>query len=1066
MSSAREFRELLAADAALMLGIADAADVAAALQRYWARRSQPDVTFEAELEHIARLPCEAVQQIRLEVMRLLEQAGGNAQAAVTRRGGLDRSIHLALQKESRGLTNELSSLGIAIRAPLRILPASRYIDFEPAGEGGMGVVYAALDTEMNRRVALKMVRSCDPSTESQSHPLDAVHPPKDTPESDVFEQLKVRLVQEAWVTGGLEHPGIVPVYEIGQTPGGIPYYTMRYVRGDRTLADAILAAKGAPIEDRLALLEPFLKICDALRFAHDKGVIHRDLKPTNVALGQYGEVVLLDWGLASLEGSEDVTSSAWQARVNALRHDAALQTLEGGAVGTPGYMSPEAALGHLAEVDQHSDIYSLGVMLFEILTGRLPYEFRSMREYAALLESGAPQAAKSVDTRIPEPLSALCASAMAHAKASRPATVAELAQAIRGWQVNDTLEREAGALLRDARAALESADAMQGSARLHQVDRAAAAIAQVHAKRPAIESTRALEARAAALREKGIRERESASTRRLLRRVMTGVLAGASAAALWVMAVLDAKREEAEHAHASTRLALAEKEQALDDVSRLADAKRVRDLLSQVDELWPLAPGLADRMSAWLERAQQVLCNLDAHRSRIETIRKRALPYTPEEQVRDQAELHRQLDPLNAVVEEAERKLAMLPESEGALRSSTLAQASAARQQIERVRVALAGRRSWAFDDPAIDWQHQVLQDVLAGLSVLQEHSVGDITQRLSFVRELRARSVDAHAKAWAETIASIAASDRYGRMRLSPQVGLIPLGQDPDSGLYEFAHVGSGTPPGRDPVTKRITYTDDSSLVLVLLPAGSFLMGAQGHDQSKPNYDATADEIESPVHQVDHPAFFMAKHETTQAQWMAMTGGRDPSQYKAGENWGDRVVSLRNPVEKVSWDDCTCWLARHGLALPTEAQWEYACRAGTDTPWCSGRDVTLLSGVANIADEYARKYDTKLRVTPGVNDGHVAHAPVGSYRANAWGLHDMHGNVMEWCYDVWGADAYTRAMTHDPVVVSGSAFRLVRGGSYFDHAIVARSSSRGGRGDPGMRVGLLGCRAARRVEP
>ncbi len=485
MEAGREFRELLAADAALMLGVAEAHDVAAALMRYWPRRDEPGASFGSELAHIARLSDDALARIRAEVERLVGEAGGDAQVALTRHGGLDRSIHLALGHGGANLTRALSVLGVPIRAPLRSLPADRYVGFEAAGIGGMGVVYAAIDTEMNRRVAFKMVR---PHAErgkdeaTPSHPLDASKPGKDTPESEVFEQLKARLVQEAWVTGGLEHPGIVPVYEIGQTPTGIPYYTMRYVRGERTLADAIRDKKGVPIEERLALLEPFLKVCDTLRYAHDKGVVHRDLKPANVALGQYGEVVLLDWGLARLEGKEDVASSAWQERVEEMRHDAGFHTMEGGAIGTAGYMSPEATLGRLAEVDQRSDVYSLGAMLYEILTGRLPFAFRSYAEYAALLLRKDPPEAREVDPSVPEALSSLSAKALAREKEARPASAEEMAKAVRAWQVEDAAEREREGLLRDARTALESAERLTGEARLQQVDRAAAALAQAESE--------------------------------------------------------------------------------------------------------------------------------------------------------------------------------------------------------------------------------------------------------------------------------------------------------------------------------------------------------------------------------------------------------------------------------------------------------------------------------------------------------------------------------------------------------------------------------------------------------
>ena len=480
-------------------------------------------------------------------------------------------------------------LGVPIRAPLRSLPADRYVGFEAAGIGGMGVVYAA--HRHGDEPARGLQDGAAPCRAGQGRGRrrrtrwTPRKPGKDTPESEVFEQLKARLVQEAWVTGGLEHPGIVPVYEIGQTPTGIPYYTMRYVRGERTLADAIRTRRARPIEERLALLEPFLKVCDTLRYAHDKGVVHRDLKPANVALGQYGEVVLLDWGLARLEGKEDVASSAWQERVEEMRHDAGFHTMEGGAIGTAGYMSPEATLGRLAEVDQRSDVYSLGAMLYEILTGRLPYEFRSYAEYAALLLRKDPPEAREVDPSVPEALSSLSAKALAREKEARPASAEEMAKAVRAWQVEDAAEREREGLLRDARTALESAERLTGEARLQQVDRAAAALAQAESKRPGGRRARALTERAQALRETAIRERERASTRRTLRRVGVAALAVVAVAAFVVTTVIEGKRKEAEKARTeaveakhATEAALSEKAEALVEVGKERDrANQERD---------------------------------------------------------------------------------------------------------------------------------------------------------------------------------------------------------------------------------------------------------------------------------------------------------------------------------------------------------------------------------------------------------------------------------------------------------------------------------------------------------
>ncbi|MHC4409983.1 MAG: serine/threonine-protein kinase [Planctomycetota bacterium] len=354
------FREVLTADVACELGVLAAADASAALADFW-RDQQVRVLDAIAPEHRPG--------IEAEVTRILAAADGDARRAVLERG-VDRELPASLPPKA---SHAISEAGARLRAPLRAMDKKRYVGFLPLGQGGMGVVYLALDSELNRRVAFKMIRS------GETDPLADESGP-------VSDDMVARFMQEAVVTGGLEHPGIVPVYELGITPSGVPYYTMRLVRGERTLDDAIGDARA--IEDRLGLLESFLKVCDAVGYAHSRGVIHRDLKPVNIALGQFGEVVVLDWGLAKMQQRPDLAGSRWQARLDELREVTDLQTLTS-ALGTPGYMAPEAAFGEIEKIDARSDVYSLGAILHRILTGKLPFEFSTFQQYIVQLSQGS-----------------------------------------------------------------------------------------------------------------------------------------------------------------------------------------------------------------------------------------------------------------------------------------------------------------------------------------------------------------------------------------------------------------------------------------------------------------------------------------------------------------------------------------------------------------------------------------------------------------------------------------------------------------------------------------------------
>ena len=433
------------------------------------------------------------------------------------------------------------------RSPaLRSIAPDRYSVFRPVGKGGMGLVYWAIDNDLNREVAFKVIRApgSAPGDESPASPRDITPPAAGTPATQAFETLKQRFLQEAWVTGALAHPGIVPVYELGQTDTGVPYYTMRFVRGERTLADAIEDAEGAPFEERLQLLEPFLKVCDTIQYAHAQYVIHRDLKPENIALGQFGEVVVLDWGLARLQGQQGRSPDPWRERLRAWREAADLETLSA-ALGTPGYMAPEAVAGRIDEIDEQSDVYSLGAILYRILTGRAVFAFRSFEELArSVLSEDAPDP-RTVDPAIPPPLSRLCRAALARSKAERPACVEILADGIREWQTQSQLDREVAAWMEEARRRLDEAQDLQGPARVGALDRALMVCGRVVDARPEHQEAHAVLVRATALRKAALEERHRAARRRLLTRVAVLLLVVGTVASVLVAGALERRRQDA-----------------------------------------------------------------------------------------------------------------------------------------------------------------------------------------------------------------------------------------------------------------------------------------------------------------------------------------------------------------------------------------------------------------------------------------------------------------------------------------------------------------------------------------
>jgi serine/threonine protein kinase/tetratricopeptide (TPR) repeat protein len=300
-------------------------------------------------------------------------------------------------------------------------PAGRFRVLRTHAKGGLGEVFVALDQELHREVALKEIQD--------RH--------ADQPES------RARFLREAEVTGGLEHPGIVPVYSLGTYSDGRPFYAMRFIQGD-SLQEALVAFHQAEKPGRDAgertlalrdLLGRFVDVCNALAYAHSRGVLHRDLKPGNIMLGKYGETLVVDWGLAKPLGLSEPSTS--ESPLQPVAAQDAEPTHMGSVIGTPAYMSPEQAAGRLELVGPASDVYSLGATLYHLLTGRPPFKGSDRDALLHQVQQGSLPRPRHVQPNVPVALEAICLKAMAREPENRYSTMRALADDMEHWLADE-----------------------------------------------------------------------------------------------------------------------------------------------------------------------------------------------------------------------------------------------------------------------------------------------------------------------------------------------------------------------------------------------------------------------------------------------------------------------------------------------------------------------------------------------------------------------------------------------------------------------------------------------------
>lgn len=332
-------------------------------------------------------------------------------------GHLARSPRPASPVASDPMATMLPSLGASSSG------SARFRVLRPHARGGLGEVFVATDDELHRTVALKQIRD---------------------PHADNIES-RARFIVEAEITGALEHPGIVPIYGLGNYADGRPYYAMRFIRGD-TLKDALEnyhvdRKKGRADGDVLklrGLLGRFIDVCDAIEYAHCRGILHRDLKPGNIMLGRFGETLVVDWGLArTLDSTETQSTITDEGLVHPTLCTSTEKTLMGSAVGTPQYMSPEQAAGRLDILGPRSDVYSLGATLFCVLTGEPPVDGENIGEMLQKVQRGDIKSLRELNPSLDKGLIAICHRALAVDPANRYSRAAELAADIQCWLADE-----------------------------------------------------------------------------------------------------------------------------------------------------------------------------------------------------------------------------------------------------------------------------------------------------------------------------------------------------------------------------------------------------------------------------------------------------------------------------------------------------------------------------------------------------------------------------------------------------------------------------------------------------
>jgi serine/threonine protein kinase len=285
-------------------------------------------------------------------------------------------------------------------------------------KGGMGQILVAYDPYLKREVALKELHSSVAEEES----------------------IVLRFIGEAEITAQLEHPGVVPIYRLDLGEEGFPYYTMKMIRGE-TLQDVIKKYHRTPNRAELMnLIRRLVSVSKTIAFAHSKGVIHRDLKPANVMLGEYGETLVMDWGLAKFYNSR--MEDSYISIVHRMKQSRPELTMVGSIVGTPAFLSPEQAMAEEGAVGPLADVFSLGTVLYYLLAGQTAFSGRSTQEVLDKVRACNPTPPSHIKPNVPHGLEAICLKAMEKLPENRYQGASEFADDLCRWLDDEPIAAE------------------------------------------------------------------------------------------------------------------------------------------------------------------------------------------------------------------------------------------------------------------------------------------------------------------------------------------------------------------------------------------------------------------------------------------------------------------------------------------------------------------------------------------------------------------------------------------------------------------------------------------------